>query len=167
MILLGYALTALNYLLRCVGRFMYHKKDMLLIDLLAEILTICALYCLGSISGTLSFAVEFLVLIAANIKERLHQRWTLLYILFQTLYTLIPFYTYQGISSILVFVTASVALCSTWWLVPQKMRLLGCFNCTVFLIYQISIKNWAGLLEIFIVLSNFISYLKYRRKKQA
>ncbi|MBQ3695791.1 MAG: YgjV family protein [Alphaproteobacteria bacterium] len=165
MILLGYALTALNYLLRCVGRFMYHKKDMLLIDLLAEILTICALYCLGSISGTLSFAVEFLVLIAANIKERLHAKWTLLYILFQILYTLIPIYTYQGVSSILVFVTASIALCSTWWLVPQKMRLLGCFNCTVFLIYQISIKNWAGLLEIFIVLSNFISYLKYRHRK--
>lgn len=165
MIILGYILTALNYLLRCVGRFMYHKKDMLLIDLFAEVLTVFALYCLGSMSGALSFAVEFLVLIAANIKERLHTKWAILYVLFQSLYIFIAIYTYQGTSSILVFITASVALCSTWWLVPQKMRLLGLFNCTVFLIYQISIKNWAGLLEIFIVLSNAISYIKYRCKK--
>ena len=30
-------------------------------------------------------------------------------------------------------------------------------------IYQISIKNWAGLLEILVILSNLFSFLKYKK----
>ena len=36
-------------------------------------------------------------------------------------------------------------------------------NCFTYLAYQISIKNWAGLLEILVILSNFFSFLKYKK----
>ena len=145
---------------------MRHKKDMLLMDLLATAFTILALYCVGSISGAFSFCVIFLVLIFANIKERVKKKWTGFYVLFQVLYLLILIYAYQGISSVLVFTTSTIGLFYTWWLPPQKMRLIGGYNSILFLAYQISIKNWPGLLEILIALSNFAAYLKYRSPKR-
>ena len=166
MIVLGYIFTAINYLFYCVSRFLRDKKDMLLLDLLAKVFTVLGLYCLGSTSGAYSFSVIFFVLIATNIKVRLHKKWTAFFILFQILYLLILISTYQGISSILVFTTSSISLFCNWWLLPQKIRFFGGCNSILFLIYQISIKNWAGLLEIIVMLSNFGAYLKYRRSKK-
>lgn len=34
----------------------------------------------------------------------------------------------------------------------------------VYLGYQLSIKNWVGLLEIMVIYSNFKAFLKYRVK---
>jgi len=164
-IMLGYIFTAANYLFYCISRFVRDKKDMLLLDLLAKILTILGLYCLGSLSGAYSFMVVFFVLILANIKERVNQKWTVFFVIFQVLYLLILIYAYQGISSILVFTTSSISLFSTWWLFPQKMRLIGGCNSCLFFIYQVSIKNWAGLLELLVMYSNFAAYLKYRVSK--
>ena len=165
MITLGYFFTILNYLFYCISRFLRQKKDMPLIDLLAKILTILGLYCLGSTSGAFSFVVVFFVLIAANIKVRLNKKWTLFFVVFQILYFLILISTYQGISSVLVFITSSVSLFCNWWLAPQKIRFFGGCNSVLFLLYQISIKNWAGLFEIIVMFSNFTSYLKYRRAR--
>ena len=145
---------------------MRNKKDMLLLNLLAKVFTILGLYYLNSPSGVYSFIIVFFVLIAANIKERLNKKWTILFILFQMLYFGVLIYAYQGVSSILIFITTSVNLFIVWWLPPQKMRFIGGYNSTLFLLYQISIKNWAGLLEIFVILSNFAAYLKYRRQEQ-
>ena len=165
MIILGYIFTIINYFLYCLSRFMRDKKDMLLVDLLAKIFTILGLYCLGSLGGSLSFGITFFLLIAANIKERLNKKWILGFLFFQILYTATLFFTYQGISSILIFIVSSLKLTSTWWFVPQKIRIVGMCNSILFLGYQISIKNWAGLLEIFVMLSNFTAYLKYRLQK--
>ena len=165
MIILGYIFTAINYLIYCLSRFRRKKKTMLMLDLWAKILTILGLYCLGSLSGALSFVVVLCALIAANIKERLKKKWTACFILCQLLYILILIYTYQGISSALVFTTSSISLFSNWWLPPQKIRFAGGCNSIIFLTYQISIKNWAGLLELFVMFSNFASYLKYRHHR--
>ena len=109
-------------------------------------------------------SITFFLLIAANIKERKNQRWLLLFIVFQTLYLLTFIFQYDGWPSLLVFVTSSVNLLCVWWLSPQNMRFIGGINSIFFLLYQISIKNWAGLIEILVVLSNLLSYLKYRKK---
>ena len=103
------------------------------------------------------------MLIIANIKERLNKKWLFGYIFFQSLYLAIVFHTYVGISSILVLMTVSITLFCIWWLPPQQMRVVGGLNCFTYLAYQISIKNWAGLLEIFVILSNFFSFLKYKK----
>jgi len=39
----------------------------------------------------------------------------------------------------------------------------GGLNCFIYLSYQISIKNWAGLLEILVILSNLFAFLKYKK----
>lgn len=163
MIWLGYFFTALNYACYCLSRFMKQKQWMLLLDLLAKIFTIIGLYFLNSLSGAYSFVITFLLLIAANIKEKLNKKWLFGYLLFQLLYLIVLFYTYEGISSVLVALSSSITLLCIWWLPPQQMRFVGGLNCFIFLSYQICIKNWAGLLEIFVILSNLFSYLKYRK----
>ncbi len=166
MIWLGYFFTALNYACYCLSRFMKHKKMMLLLDLLAKVFTALGLYFLDSLSGAYIFIAVFFMLIIANIKERLNKRWLFGYIFFQSLYLAILFYTYVGISSVLVVATVSVTLFCIWWLPPQQMRFIGGLNCFTYLAYQISIKNWAGLLEIFVILSNFFSFWKYKRAEK-
>lgn len=69
-----------------------------------------------------------------------------------------------GISSILVFLTSSISLLSIWWLKPQKMRIAGMATSITSLLYQISIKNWAGLLEIVVICSNILSFAKYKKE---
>jgi hypothetical protein len=103
------------------------------------------------------------LLIVANIKEKLNKKWLFGYLLFQLLYLIVLFYTYEGISSVLVVLSSSITLLCIWWLPPQQMRFIGGLNCFIFLAYQISIKNWAGLLEILVIISNLFSYLKYRK----
>lgn len=166
MILLGYFFTVLNYGCYCLSRFMKHKKMMLLLDLAAKIFTALGLYFLNSLSGAYVFISVFFMLIVANIKERLNKKWLLGYIFFQGVYLVVLFYTYKGVSSILVVATVSVTLFCNWWLNPQLMRFIGGINSFTYLAYQISIKNWAGLLEILVILSNFISFLKYRKYRK-
>ena len=163
MIWLGYFFTAVNYECYCLSRFMRHKKMMLLLDLLAKVFTSIGLYCLNSLSGAYVFIAVFFMLIVANIKERLNKRWLLGYIFFQSVYLIILYFTYVGISSILAITTVSVTLFCIWWLPPQQMRVVGGLNSFTFLAYQISIKNWAGLLEILVIVSNFLAFMKYKK----
>ena len=166
MIILGYLFTVINYIFYCASRFLADKKYILLMDLIAKIFTVLGLYCLGSLSGAITFIITFFMLIFANIKERHQQKWLFLFILLQLLYFATLVYQYDGLPSILIFITSSVNMLCVWWFNPQNMRLVGGLNSVLFLLYQISIKNWAGLIEILVILSNLISYLKYRPKKK-
>ena len=166
MILLGYIFTVLNYLLYCISRFLHNKRDMLLMDLVAKVLTILGLDCLGSLSGAFAFIIILCSLIMANLKERLHYKWTGFYLIFQAAHIVSMILTYQGISSVLVFITSSISLFCNWWLSPQKLRFIGGCNSLLFLTYQVSIHNWAGLFELFVTFSNFGSYIKYRRRRK-
>lgn len=164
MIILGYIFTIINYIFYCFSRFMVKKEHILLMDLIAKIFTILGLYCLNSLSGATSFCITFFLLIVANIKERKNKRWLFYFIIFQLLYLLTVIFRYDGLLSLLVFTTSSVNLFCIWWLSPQNMRFVGGINSVFYLLYQISIKNWAGLTKIFVILSNLISYLKYMKK---
>ena len=138
---------------------------MLFLDLVAKIFTIAGLYCLGSLSGAYSFVITFFLLIVANIKEKYHKKWLTGFLLFQGLYVgVVLFMAFEGLSSILVFINASLNLICVWWLPPQKMRIVGGINSFFYLAYQICIKNWAGLIELAVIYSNFAAYLKYRNK---
>lgn len=163
MLILGYIFTILNYACYCLSRFMKTKKMMLLLDLISKVFTSLGLYCLNSLSGAYVFIAVFFMLIVANIKERLNKQWLAVYIFFQSIYLIILYYTYVGISSILVVLLVSITLFCIWWLPPQKMRIVGLFNSFTCLAYQISIKNWAGLLEILVMFSNLLAYLKYKK----
>lgn len=164
MIFWGYFFATCCYLTYCGSRFLKLKKGMLLLDLLSKPLMAMALYCFNSLSGAYIFMVVCLMLIACNIKERLHAKWLPAYVLFQTLYLVILYYTYTGYSSLLIVLCASITLFSTWWLPPQKMRLIGGFNGFISLSYHLSIHDWLGLMEIVVMISNFVAYHKMRKK---
>lgn len=164
MVYLGYFFTFLNYISYCSSRFFPTKLLMLLGDLVAKIFTVLGLYCLGSLSGAYIFIITFFMLIVANIKEKYQKKWVIGYLLFQGLYVFILFYQFEGISSILVFVTSSITLVCIWFFNPQKMRFIGGINSVLYLCFQLSIKNWAGLLELLVIYSNFKAFIKYRVK---
>lgn len=168
MIIIGYIFTILNYICYCSSRFFKSKKHILLLDLAAKVFTIFALYCFDSLTGSYIMLISFLLLIVANSKERQNNlnKWISLagFISFVLLYTIALILTYQGISSILIFITSIITLICIWWLNPQNMRLVGVFNSFLYLGYQISIQNWAGLLEITVIISNILSFIKYKKK---
>ena len=164
MIFCGYVFTVLNYICYWLSCFMKNKAAIVALDLTAKVLMAFGLYCFHSLSGAYLFILMFIMLIASNIKERLHKKWVWGYVLFQCAYILAWYYTHVGFSSILVFLTASTHLVIVWLLPPQQMRLVGSFNCLIFFAYLVSIKNWAVGLEVFSFLSNVLAYLTYRKK---
>ena len=164
LIFLGYLFTVINYICYCISRFVKTKQMMLFLDLVAKIFTILGLYCLGSLSGAYSFIITFFLLIVANIKEKYNKRWLPIFLLFQTLYIIVVlFVAFEGISSILVFINATLNLMCVWWFSPQKMRFVGGINSIFYLAYQICIKNWAGLIELAVIYCNFAAYIKYKK----
>jgi len=136
---------------------------MLTLDLLAKLSTFVALYFLNALSGAYSMLVSFVILIVANIKIRRNGRWLPGYLFFQILLVVIMVWKFAGISSVLVFLTSTISLISIWWLSPQKMRIAGMATSISSLLYQLSIRNWAGLLEIIVIGSNILSFFKYKK----
>lgn len=164
-LVLGYIFTVFNYVFYCISRFCRKKYQMLTLDLLAKLSTFAALFFLNSLSGAYSMLVSFVILVAANIKERKNGRWLPMYAAFQLSLVIIMIWKFAGISSILVFVTSTISLLSVWWLNPQKMRVAGMATSVSSLLYQISIQNWAGLLEIIVIGSNILSFSKYKNEE--
>lgn len=162
-LILGYIFTFFNYVFYSISRFSNKKHKMLTLDLLAKLSTFIALFFMGSISGAYSMLLSFFILLAANIKVRRQSKWSVLYILFELILISILILKFEGISSILVFITSSTSLLSVWWLRPQGMRIAGLFTSITSLLYQLSIRNWAGLLEIIVIGSNIISFVKYKK----
>lgn len=161
--ILGYIFTVFNYIFYCSSRFRKKKQKILGLDLLAKLSMILATYFLGSLSGSYSMMVSFTILVTANIKEKNGKRWPLGYLLFQTVLIAILVLRFEGISSVLAFLTSSVSLLSIWWLVPQQMRIASMVTSITSLLYQLSIRNFAGLLELIVISSNVLSFLKYRK----
>lgn len=161
--MMGYLFTIFNYIFYCISRFCHKKHQMLTLDLLAKLSTVIALFFLNSLSGAYSMLVSFFILIVANIKIRRNGKWLPIYLLFQLLLIVIMVWKFAGISSILVFITSTISLISIWWLSPQKMRIAGMATSISSLCYQLSIRNWAGLLEIIVIGSNIISFIKYKK----
>ena len=152
MIIAGYLLTIINYICYCVSRCVKEKRTMLLLDLCAKISTIIALYCLDSITGAISMGITALTLIVISILERKNNSIirNISFSIFTIIYLLIMVMTFKDISSILVTGTCVATLFANFYLSPQKMRFSGIFISIFYLIYQISIKNIAGCLEIIV-----------------
>ncbi len=168
MIISGIIFTILNYICFCISRFLKAKKYIVALDIIARIFTIIGLYCFNSLTGSYNTVISLVMVIVLTIKE-FHcpdKKMIWLYIIFQLLYIFILGLTFVGISSVLAFISFSIALFHTWFMPPQMMRIIGGLNSTIYLIYQISIQNWAGLLEIIAMLSCFISYFKYNQEKK-
>lgn len=166
MIFWGYFFTACAYFLYGASRFCKTKQYMLLLDLLSKPFMAAGLYYFQSLSGSYIMLVICFMLIAANLKEHFKTKWLIGYLFFQSLYLLILYHTYIGFSSILITLCVSITLFCTWWLPPQKMRLICGFNCFISLAYHLSIRNWLGIFELISMTSNFSAYYNMKRKSK-
>jgi hypothetical protein len=113
--------------------------------------------------------ISLILLFVANYRERHREKFgkiadVCLFGLFVAAYLAVCVLTFKSVSSVLITTTSVITLICIWWLPPQKMRLAGCFNSILYLAYQISIQNWAGFLEVFVIVSNTLSYVKYRKE---
>ena len=163
LIYVGYGLTVINYIFYCASRFQKDKKNILFLDLFAKTCTIFALYCFGSLTGSYIMFLKLIIGIVCYTKECKNWKLFFLYWVFEIIFILILWNTYIGISSVLVFVCSSISLLANWWLSPQYMRISAVVGSGFYLAYQISISNWAGLLEIVALGSNIGAYVKYKR----
>lgn len=160
----GYILCVVNYICVCAGRYCRQKKHIVMFELLAKVFTVVSLYCLGSLTGAYMFFVSLVNLIVCNINEHRGTGTKVLYYVFETAYIAVTILTFKGISSVLVFTTSSITLYCLWFLNPQQMRLLGIVNSCIFTMYQISIGNIAGMLEVFVLVSNLTAFVHYRKE---
>lgn len=166
MLVLGYLFMILNYISFCLGIFCREKKWILTLEVLSRLFTILGLYCFNSLTGAYNSILLLIALSILNIRERISDnKMTWLYVIFQSVLCVIFYKTYIGVSSILVFVSSSVCLFHNWFMPPQLMRLIGGCNCVIYLIYQLSIGNWAGFSELIVIVCTFSSYIKYRREE--
>ena len=169
MIYLAYSLTAVNYLLYCLSRYMKQKKHMLLLDIIAKIVTTISFLLLDSKTGMFNMLLAAVLLIFNyfyETKECITKKHnTIVFIIAVLIYCGILIVTYEGITSILVFITSVISLMSNQFLSPQKMRVTGVFNSIIYLSYQILLKNWAGLLEVLVIISNSTAWVKYRKSE--
>ena len=166
MVVIAYIFTVINYICYCVSRYCKSKSQMVSLDLLAKLSSIIALILLNSLTGGFNMSVSIVLLIVIKIREKKELPMklnTILFVLFCVLYIVILVFTYNGLSSMLSFITSMLILIGLWYLKPQGMRMIGIAASLFCLSYMISISNWAGLLEILVLFSNISSYLYYRK----
>ena len=167
MLIIAYIATVINYLCYCVSRYCKAKKGMVSLDLAAKLFSMIALILLGSLTGGFNMALSFVLLIIIRIREK----WNfseianvLLFSVFLCGYIGILIFTFQGLPSVLTFLTSSLTLTGLCFLSPQGMRKIGIFASLLYLCYMLSIKNWVGLLEVLVLFSNISSYLYYKKR---
>ena len=168
MIYVAYGLTFINYVFYCSSRYMKKKEHMLLFDMIAKIVTTISFLLLNSETGMFNMLLAFVLILYNYVKEKKETtsktQNIIIFSIATSIYVIILFLTYSDISSILVFTTSIVSLISNQFLSPQKMRITGIFNSILYLTYQLTLKNWAGLLEIIVIISNLTSWLKYKKE---
>jgi hypothetical protein len=147
---------------------MKKKEHMLLFDMIAKIVTTISFLLLNSKTGMFNMILAFVLILYNYVKEKKETtsktQNIIVFSIATSIYVVILFLTYSNISSILIFTTSIISLISNQFLEPQKMRMTGIFNSILYLIYQLTLKNWAGLLEIIVIISNLTSWLKYKKE---
>lgn len=166
---LGYTFSLLSGLIYCIGRFKKEKKNILLFDLMSKLLMSVSLFLFGSLTGSINFIINFIFLLVFNLlirKKKFNMKDSVItFTVFFIAYIVSCILTYNGYVSALVCLASSLSLFANSFLREQKMRLMSAFTSVFYLTYYISIGNYAGALEIVPLLSNVISYMKYKKAK--
>ncbi len=166
--ILGYTFSIINYLFYGLGRFMKKKSAILIFCLLSLLAAAISCYFFNSLSGYYLLLTQIIVTLLAYIKEKkaFNKFWQYgIYIIAQIFITAAIIYTFQGISSILCYISVSIGIFSIWWLNEQQIRGSGVAICFFAFLYNMSIKNYIGVLELVIIAMNIISYCLYRKKQ--
>lgn len=161
------ALTALNYISYCSSRFFNNKKWLLALDIFAKCVTILSFIVVKEMTAIFSVALWAVWMLIVFARENSKIKWPMWlnaggFVLFVIIYIVVTIVTYSGIGSILVSVTAVLALIANWWFRPQIIRFIGFFAIAPYLIYQLSLQNWVALVgEILVFVSTLIPFVMY------
>lgn len=169
---LGYTFSVFNYIFYCLSRFMKEKKSMLALDIISKICTITSLFFFGSIAGSLNMFIAIPLLVVGIFKEKYDYMKKFIinhgiFLIFLTSYIFSCVVFYDGLSSILITITSVLTLLAIWYFPPQLMRINGIIVCFIYLGYQLSIDNYVGLAEIFVIISNIVSYREYKELERS
>lgn len=168
--ILGYIFSIINYTFYGLGRFMKKKSAILVFCLLSLLAAAISCYFFNSLSGYYLLLTQIIVTSLAYIKEKKTFNKFLtygIYIAAQLFITATIMYTFKGMSSVFCYISVTIAIFSVWWLNEQKMRLTGIFICLFSFLYNMTIGNYLGVLELAIIATNIISYFIYKKKNLA
>ena len=153
--ILGYVLTVFNYLFYCISRFKKEKHQILYIDIISKLFVIASLWAFNSMSGVYMVAIQLLLLFVVYYKTKKNKKWNIGFVLSMIAFLTIALLQYEGISTILMLLSS-----------PQHMRLIGIAASCFYLAYCMTIKNYVGILEIFVIISNISAYRMYLKDKK-
>ena len=159
MIYAGYALTALNYVLYCISRFQKNKRSILILDIFAKICTVLSFFLLSVKSGMISMLISLAAIIVFTIRDKNK----IAYGVFFASYIACAVYTFTGLPEIILAISSILMLTANCFFEGQGIRFTGIIVSVLYLGFQISVKNYAGLLEIFVLIANIVSFIKYKR----
>ena len=150
MAILGNILTAISYIIFWTSRFCKNKKKILIVDNISRLITILSFLCLKNLNGIQN---TFFVLIRNELGHRVKNKKK--YIAFFIMLAILFFMYYLSFefpSTIFIAVCGitnliGVILCETKWL-----RIWGMIGSIPYILFQLSIKNYAGTICEFITL---------------
>ena len=166
MIILGYASTLFTYLFFCISRFKKEKHQILFLDFISKLFVIVSLWAFDSMSGVYMVALQLLLLFVVYYKTKKNKKWHIGFVLSMIALITISFLQYEGITTILMLLSASCNIIGNWYLKPQHMRLIGIASSCFYISYCMILKNYVVILEIFVIISNISSYKMNLPKKE-
>ena len=164
--ILLYVLKVFNYLFYCISRFKKEKHQILYIDIISKLFVIASLWVFNSMSGVYMVSIQLLLLFVVYYKTKKNKKWNIGFILSMIALLTIALLQYEGISTILMLLSSICIIIGNWYLKPQHMRLIGIVASCFYLAYCITIKNYVGVLEIFVIISNISAYKMYLKDKK-
>ena len=165
--ILGYTFSIINYAFYGIGRFMKKKSAILAFCLLSLLAAAISCYFFNSLSGYYLLLTQIVIVLLAYIKEKKPFPKVVQYAIYvaaQLFITLATIFTFQGISSIFCYISVTIGILSNWWFNEQKIRNCGVAICFFSFLYNMSIKNYIGVLELAIMIMNIVSYCIYKNK---
>ncbi len=166
MTILGYIFTLLGYISYWVGRFFKKKSIMMLTNSLSSFFYILSFLCFGSYNGVSNSVLVVLRGLCVNLKDKLNKKMYWLYSLFVIGFITNAIIFWQGFASIFATICMLINITANWFFDSQKLRLSTCIASIFYMLFLFCIGNYVGIsLETTIILSNLISFFKFRKKE--
>lgn len=164
LVVIGYIFTVLGYVSYWVGRFSKKKSILMYTNSLSSFFYILSFLAFKSYNGVSNSILVVLRGFCVVLKDKLNKKMYWLYLLFVIGFLANAIIFWQGAASIFVTICMLINVTANWFFESQKLRLATCVASIFYILFLFCIRNYVGiLLETTIILSNFLSYLKFRK----
>lgn len=165
MIIVGQIFTTISYLIYYISRFRKKKKDILIMDNISKFFTVLSFVFLKSYDGVSATVYTYIRnkvhnMVVGNKKRVIYAFWLLLFALIIMLGI-----KFNGIGTVCVFITMIANLIGVMFLNSQGMRVCTMCGSIFYVIFQITIQNYAGAIgESLTFVVNGVSFSLYFKK---